>query len=240
MIKITFPDGSVREYAAGVTGMQVAESISPRLAQEVIAAKVNGEVVEVNRPIQSDATLQLLKWEDEEGKHAFWHTSAHVMAEALQELYPGIQFGIGPAIENGFYYDVDPGTAVIKEGDFAAIEAKFAEIVSRKADLIREDISKADALSMFGDKGQTYKQELINDLQDGHITIYRQGNFVDLCKGPHLANTGIIKAFKVISVAGAYWRGDEKRPQLTRLYGISFPKKKMLDDYLLLLEEAKK
>ena len=240
MIKITFPDGSVREYAAGVTGMQVAESISPRLAQEVIAAKVNGEVVEVNRPIQSDASIQLLKWEDEEGKHAFWHTSAHVMAEALQELYPGIQFGIGPAIENGFYYDVDPGTAVIKEGDFAAIEAKFAEIVARKADLVREDIAKADALKMFGDKGQTYKQELINDLQDGHITIYRQGNFVDLCKGPHLANTGIIKAFKVVSVAGAYWRGDEKRPQLTRLYGISFPKKKMLDDYLLLLEEAKK
>ncbi|MBP5318928.1 MAG: TGS domain-containing protein, partial [Paludibacteraceae bacterium] len=188
MIKITFPDGSVREFESGVTGMQIAESISSRLAQDVIAVKVNDDVVEVNRPITADATVKLLKWDDEEGKHSFWHTSAHVMAEALQELYPGIQFGIGPAIENGFYYDVDPGDGVIiKESDFAAIEAKFAEIVSRKCDLVREEISKADALKLFGDRHETYKLELINDLQDGTITIYRQGNFFDLCRGPHLA-----------------------------------------------------
>lgn len=241
MINITFPDGSVRQYESGVTALQIAESISPRLAADIIAAKVDDKVIEANRPITADAKINLLKWDDEDGKHAFWHTSAHVMAEALQELYPGIQFGIGPAIENGFYYDVDPGDGVvIKESDFLAIEAKFMEIVARKANLVREEVSKADAQKMFAERGENYKLELINDLQDGNITIYRQGNFFDLCKGPHLVNTGIIKAFKVTSVAGAYWRGDEKRKQLTRLYGISFPKKKMLDDYVTLMEEAKK
>ncbi len=241
MINIKFPDGSVRQYESGVTALQIAESISPRLAADVIAAKVDDKVIEANRPITADATINLLKWDDEDGKHAFWHTSAHVMAEALQELYPGIQFGIGPAIENGFYYDVDPGDGVvIKESDFPAIEAKFMEIVGRKANLVREEVSKADAQKMFAERGENYKLELINDLQDGNITIYRQGGFFDLCKGPHLVNTGIIKAFKVTSVAGAYWRGDEKRKQLTRLYGISFPKKKMLDDYVTLMEEAKK
>lgn len=241
MINIKFPDGSVRQYESGVTALQIAESISPRLAADVIAAKIDDKVIEANRPITADATINLLKWDDEDGKHAFWHTSAHVMAEALQELYPGIQFGIGPAIENGFYYDVDPGDGVvIKESDFPAIEAKFMEIVGRKANLVREEVSKADAQKMFAERGENYKLELINDLQDGNITIYRQGGFFDLCKGPHLVNTGIIKAFKVTSVAGAYWRGDEKRKQLTRLYGISFPKKKMLDDYVTLMEEAKK
>ena len=240
MIKITFPDGSVREYENGVTGLQVAESISSRLAQDVIAVQVNDQVTEINRPITEDATIKLFKWDDAEGKHAFWHTSAHLMAEALQELYPGIQFGIGPAIENGFYYDVDPGTAVIKEGDFAAIEAKVMEIVARKEQVVREEISKADALAMFAAKNESYKLELINDLEDGTITIYRQGGFVDLCKGPHITNVGLIKAFKITSVAGAYWRGDASRKQLTRLYGISFPKKKMLDEYLQLMEEAKK
>ena len=240
MIKITFPDGSVREYQSGVTGLQIAESISMRLAQDVIAVQVNDTVTEIDRPITQDATIKLFKWEDEEGKHAFWHTSAHLMAEALQELYPGIQFGIGPAIESGFYYDVDPGDAVIKESDFPAIEAKVMEIVARKEQVVREEISKADALAMFEAKNETYKLELINDLEDGTITIYRQGGFVDLCKGPHITNVGLIKAFKITSVAGAYWRGDATRKQLTRLYGISFPKKKMLDEYLQLMEEAKK
>jgi len=241
MINITFPDGSVRQYESGVSALQIAESISPRLAQDIIAAKVDDDVIEANRPITTDCKINLLKWDDADGKHAFWHTSAHVMAEALQELYPNIQFGIGPAIESGFYYDVDPGEGtIIKESDFATIEAKFMEIVARKSDLVREEVSKADALKMFSDRNENYKIELINDLEDGKITIYRQGNFFDLCKGPHLVNTGIIKAFKITSVAGAYWRGDEKRKQLTRLYAITFPKKKMLDDYLALLEEAKK
>ena len=241
MVKIKFPDGSVKEYESGVTGLQIAESISPRLAQEVLAVGVNGSVTELNRPITEDSEIKLYKWEDAEGKHAFWHTSAHLMAEALQELYPGIQFGIGPAIENGFYYDVDPGDGVvIKESDFPAIEAKVAEIVARKENVVREEISKKDALEFFASKHENYKLELINDLQDGTITIYRQGNFTDLCKGPHICNTGLIKAFKLLSVAGAYWRGDEKRKQLTRLYAISFPKKKMLDEYLEMLEEAKK
>lgn len=240
MIKITFPDGSVREYENGVTGFQIAESISTRLAQDVIAVQVNDTVTEIDRPITEDATIKLFKWDDAEGKHAFWHTSAHLMAEALQELYPGIQFGIGPAIESGFYYDVDPGTAVIKESDFAAIEAKVMEIVARKEQVVREEISKADALAMFAAKNESYKLELINDLEDGTITIYRQGGFVDLCKGPHITNVGLIKAFKITSVAGAYWRGDATRKQLTRLYGISFPKKKMLDEYLQLMDEAKK
>ena len=240
MIKITFPDGSVREYNKGVTGLQIAESISTRLAQEVLACGVNGEIYDLSRPIMEDASIVLYKWEDEQGKHAFWHTSAHLLAEALQELYPGIQFGIGPAIENGFYYDVDPGEATIKEGDLAAIEAKMAELVAKKESLRREDISKSDALKMFGERGETYKCELIEELEDGYITTYTQGSFTDLCRGPHLLSTAPIKAVKLTSVAGAYWRGQEDRKQMTRIYGISFPKKKMLDEYLAILEEAKK
>lgn len=241
MIKITFPDNSVREYAAGTTSMQIAESISSRLAQDVLAASVNGEIWDLTRPITQDATVKLFKWEDEEGKHAFWHSSAHLMAEALQILYPGVKFGIGPAIENGFYYDVDPGEGVtIKEGDFPAIEAKMLELVAKKEEIRRKEISKADALTMFGDRGEVYKTELISELEDGKITTYTQGEFTDLCRGPHLPNTSYLKAVKILSVAGAYWRGDEKRKQLVRLYGITFPKKKMLDEYLVLLEEAKK
>ena len=240
MIKITFPDGSVREYNEGVTGLQIAESISSRLAQDVLACGVNGETVELSRPINEDASVVLYKWDDAEGKHAFWHTSAHLLAEALQELYPGIQFGIGPAIENGFYYDVDPGEATIKEGDLAAIEKKMAELVAKKEAVVRQDISKEDALKMFGERGETYKCELISELEDGTITTYTQGAFTDLCRGPHLINTAPIKAIKLTAVAGAYWRGQEDRKQLTRIYGISFPKKKMLDEYLALMEEAKK
>ena len=240
MIKITFPDNSVREYPKGTTAMQIAESISSRLAQEVLAASVNGETWDLTRPIEEDASVKLLKWDDEEGKHAFWHSSAHLMAEALQELYPGIQFGIGPAIENGFYYDVDPGEAVIKESDFPAIEAKMQELVAKKEEIKRQSITKADALKMFGDRGEEYKTELISELADGTITTYTQGAFTDLCRGPHLPNTSYLKAVKILSVAGAYWRGDEKRKQLVRLYGITFPKKKMLDEYLVMLEEAKK
>ncbi|WP_304379374.1 threonine--tRNA ligase [uncultured Parabacteroides sp.] len=240
MIKITFPDNSVKEYAEGTTAMQIAESISSRLAQEVLAASVNGEIWDLTRPINQDAAVKLFKWEDEEGKHAFWHSSAHLMAEALQELYPGIKFGIGPAIENGFYYDVDPGDAVIKEGDFPTIEAKMLELVAKKEEIKRQDISKADAMKMFGDRGEEYKTELISELEDGKITTYTQGSFTDLCRGPHLPNTSYLKAVKIMSVAGAYWRGDEKRKQLVRLYGITFPKKKMLDEYLVLMEEAKK
>ena len=241
MVKITFPDGSVREYNDGVTGLQIAESISSRLAQDVLACGVNGETVDLNRPINEDADFVLYKWEDEQGKHAFWHTSAHLLAEALQELYPGIQFGIGPAIENGFYYDVDPGDGVaIKESDLPAIEKKMVELAARKEELVRKSIAKADALKMFGDRGETYKCELISELEDGHITTYTQGSFTDLCRGPHLLSTAPIKAVKLLSVAGAYWRGQEDRKQMTRIYGITFPKKKMLDEYLVLLEEAKK
>ena len=240
MIKITFPDNSVREYPKGTTAMQIAESISSRLAQEVLAASVNGETWDLTRPIEEDASVKLLKWDDEEGKHAFWHSSAHLMAEALQELYPGIKFGVGPAIENGFYYDVDPGEAVIKESDFPAIEAKMQELVAKKEEIKRQSITKADALKMFGDRGEEYKTELISELADGTITTYTQGAFTDLCRGPHLPNTSYLKAVKILSVAGAYWRGDEKRKQLVRLYGITFPKKKMLDEYLVMLEEAKK
>lgn len=241
MIKITFPDGSVREYEAGVTGLEMAQSISQRLAQDVLACGVDGETVELNRPILQDASVVLYKWDDVEGKHAFWHTSAHLMAEALQELYPGIQFGIGPAIENGFYYDVMPTEGVtIREADFVEIEKKMKELLQRKESLVRQDISKADALKFFGDRGQTYKNELIEDLEDGQITTYTQGAFTDLCRGPHMLNTAAIKACKVLSVSSAYWRGDEKRPQMTRLYAITFPKQKMLDEYLQMLEEAKK
>ncbi len=240
MVKITFPDSSVREYNAGITGLELAESISPRLAKEVLSIAVNNETWDLSRPISQDASIQLYKWDDEEGKHAFWHSSAHLMAEALQELYPGIKFGIGPAIENGFYYDVDPGTAVIKDSDLPIIEAKMVELANRKEAIIRKDITKADALKKFEDKGDEYKVELINDLEDGTITLYSQGNFTDLCRGPHLPDTSPIKAIKLLNIAGAYWRGDEKRKMLTRIYGITFPKKKMLDDYLVLLEEAKK
>jgi len=240
MIKVTFPDGSVREFAKGITGQQLAESISSRLAQEVLAISVNDQIWDLTRPIETDASIKLHKWDDEEGKHAFWHSSAHLMAEALQALYPGIKFGIGPAIENGFYYDVDPGDVVIKESDLPAIEAKMVELVARKEAIVRSDISKTDALKRFGDIDEVYKTEMIEALEDGTITLYTQGEFTDLCRGPHLPNTSEIKAIKLLSVAGAYWRGDEKRKQLTRIYGITFPKKKMLDEYLILLEEAKK
>ncbi len=240
MIKVTFPDGSVREYENGTTGMQIAESISSRLAQDVLSISVNDEVRDLNRPINEDCSIKLHKFEDEEGKHTFWHTSAHLMAQAIQMLYPNAKFGIGPAIENGFYYDIDFGTEVLKEADFAAIEKKMAEIVATKQTLTRKEISKADAMKMFGDRGEVYKTELISELEDGKITLYEQGSFTDLCRGPHLADVSPIKAMKITSLAGAYWRGDEKRKQLTRLYAITFPKKKMLDEYLALMEEAKK
>jgi len=241
MIKITFPDGSVREYAQGVTPLEVAESISPRLAADVLAATVNDVQQDLTQPINQDSTLRLHKWDDAEAKHAFWHTSSHLMAEALQELYPGIQFGIGPAIENGFYYDVYPANGeVIKESDLINIENKMKELAQRKEQLHRSDISKADALKWFGERGQEYKCELISELQDGTITTYTQGAFTDLCRGPHIPSTAPIKAIKVLSVSAAYWRGDEKRPMMTRIYGITFPKQKMLDEYLTLLEEAKK
>ena len=240
MINITFPDGNVKQFEAGVTPFQVAESISPRFAADVLAAKVNDQEWDISRPINEDAAIQLFKWDDAEGKHAFWHSSAHLLAEALQELYPGVKFGIGPAIENGFYYDIDPGEHKITSEDFPKIEKKMAELVAKKEAIVRQDISKDDALKMFGDRGEEYKCELISELEDGHITTYTQGAFTDLCRGPHLPNTGAIKAIKVLSLAGAYWRGDEKRNQLVRVYGISFPKKKMLDEYLVMLEEAKK
>ena len=241
MIKITFPDGSVREFEAGVTGFQIAESISARLAQDVLACSVNDEIVELNRPIMEDASIRLHKWDDAEAKHAFWHTSAHLLAEALQELYPNIQFGIGPAIENGFYYDVDPGEGVtIKEGDLEAVEKKMAELVAKNESVVRNEISKDEVLKMFSERGETYKCELISELEDGTITTYTQGAFTDLCRGPHLLSTAPIKAIKLTSVAGAYWRGDENRKMMTRIYGITFPKKKMLDEYLVMMEEAKK
>ena len=242
MIKITFPDGSVREYESGVTGLQIAESISSRLAQEVLSCGVNGETYDLNRPINEDAKVVLYKWEDEEGKHTFWHTSAHLLAEALQELYPGIQFGFGPAIENGFFYDVMPKEGVvIKEGDLPTIEKKMQELAAKKEELIRREVSKADALKLFNADGQLYKCEHIDqDLEDGTISTYTQGAFTDLCRGPHLMNTGAIKAIKLTSVSAAFWRGDANREQMTRIYGISFPKKKLLDEYLVMLEEAKK
>ena len=242
MVKITFPDGSVREYEQGVTGLQIAESISPALARNVVSCGVNGETVELNRPINEDASVELYKFEDEQGKHTFWHTSAHLLAEALQELYPGIQFGFGPAVESGFFYDVMPAEGqVISENDFAKIEAKMMELAKKNEPVVRKEIAKADALAEFKADGQQYKCEHIEqDLEDGTITTYTQGNFTDLCRGPHLLNTGLIKAVKITSVAGAFWRGDAKREQMTRIYGISFPKKKMLDEYLVVLEEAKK
>ena len=242
MVKITFPDGSVREYEQGVTGLQIAESISPALARNVVSCGVNGVTTELNRPINEDATIALYKFEDEEGKHTFWHSSAHLLAEALKELYPGIQFGFGPAIENGFFYDVQPANGqVISESDFLKIEQKMLELAKKDLKIVRRDVSKADAIKEFSADGQEYKVEhIVEDLDDGTISTYSQGNFTDLCRGPHLMSTGAIKAVKLTSVAGAFWRGDAKSDQLTRIYGITFPKKKMLDEYLAMLEEAKK
>jgi len=240
MINITFPDGSVKQYESGVTPLDIAESISPRLAQDVLAASVNDQEWDISRPVTADAAIKLYKWDDPEGKHAFWHSSAHLLAEALQELFPGVKFGIGPAIENGFYYDIDPAGNQITDEDFPKIEKKMLELARRKEAIVRADISKADAMKLFGDRGEVYKCELISELEDGHITTYTQGSFTDLCRGPHLASTAPIKAVKIMSLAGAYWRGDEKRNQLVRVYGITFPKQKMLDEYLALLEEAKK
>lgn len=239
-IKITLPDGTVREYDKGVTAMDIARSISEGLARNVLSAKVNGEVWDATRPVNEDATLQLLTWNDQEGKRTFWHSSAHLMAEALEELYPGIKFGIGPPIESGFYYDVDPGDRQISTDDLPAIEARMKELARQKNEYHRKEVSKADAIAYFEEKGDEYKLELIEELQDGQITFYEQGHFVDLCRGPHIPDTGKIKAVKLLNVAGAYWRGDEKRQQLTRIYGITFPKQKELNEYLELLEEAKK
>ena len=238
-MKITFPDGSIREYAKGTTAMQIAESISQRLAQEVLAAEVNGEVRDLNLPINDDSHVKLLKWDDDEGKHAFWHTSSHLLAEALEALYPGIKFGIGPAIENGFYYDVDCPVP-ITESDLPRIEQKMTELARSKEEVVRTEVAKDEALRTFTEKGDQYKVELIEALEDGTISFYTNGAFTDLCRGPHLPNTGLIKAIKLTSIAGAYWRGDEKRQMLTRIYGISFPKKSMLDEYLAMMEEAKK
>ncbi len=240
MIKITFPDGSVKEFENGVTPLAVAESISSRLAQDVLVAEIDGEAWDLMRPIEKDAAIKLFKWDDAEGKHAFWHSSAHLLAEALQILYPGIKFGIGPALESGFYYDVDPGEYSLTAADFERIEAKMLELAARKEPIVRQEISKADALKLFGERGEEYKVELINELEDGTITTYTQGSFTDLCRGPHIPNTSVIKAVKINSLAGAYWRGDETRQQLIRVYGITFPKKKMLDEYLVMMEEAKK
>ena len=241
MIKITFPDGSAREYTEGISSLDVAEQISPRLAKEVYAATVNGEIWDLTRPINSDSTLKLHKWEDAEAKHAFWHSSAHLMAEALEALYPGMKFGIGPAIESGFYYDVDPGDdKVITEADLETIENKMKELAAKNLTYTRQDISKKEALDFFTKKGDEYKTELISELEDGTITLYTQGNFTDLCRGPHLPSTEPLKAIKLLSVAGAYWRGNEKRKMLTRIYGITYPKQKLLDEYLVFLEEAKR
>ena len=240
MINIKFPDGNVKQFEVGTTPLQIAESISAGLARNILAASLNDEEWDIARPIDHDGDIKFFKWEDPEGKHAFWQTSAHLLAEALQELYKGIQFGIGPAIENGFYYDIDPGENTITSADFPKIEKKMAELVARKEEVVRRSISKDDALKFFGDGGQTLKCELISELEDGHISTYTQGNFTDLCRGPHIPTVAPIKAVKILSLAGAYWRGDEKRQQLVRVYGISFPKKSMLDEYLVLLEEAKK
>ncbi|MGB8359514.1 MAG: threonine--tRNA ligase [Bacteroidales bacterium] len=241
MIRITFPDGSVREYQKGVSSYEVAMSVSPRLAADVYAATVNGELQDLSRPIDTDATLKLHKWDDPEAKHTFWHSSAHLMAEALESLYPGIKFGIGPAIESGFYYDVDPGEGkVITDADLPVIEDRMKELAARNSPIVRTEVSKKEALELFSKKGDEYKTELISELEDGTITLYRHGNFTDLCRGPHLPDTSSIKAIRVLSLAGAYWRGDEKRKMMTRIYGITFPKQKMLDEYMVMLEEARK
>jgi threonyl-tRNA synthetase len=240
MVNITLPDGSVRQYEQGITPLDVAKSISEGLARNVLAAKVNGKVVELYRPIAQDATVQLLTWNDEEGKEVFWHTSAHLLASAIEELYPGAKFGIGPAIETGFYYDIDFGEQTVSSDDFPKIEKKIAELVSAKIPVVRREVTKAEALDFFGKKGDEYKLELISELEDGTISFYESGKFTDLCRGPHLVDFSPIKALKIINLAGAYWRGDEKRKQLTRIYAVSFPKKKELDEYLVMLEEAKK
>lgn len=249
MINITFPDGSVRAFEKGITGYEIAKSISPRLAEEVLAVAVKpatdttvskGVTYDLNRPIEEDSSIVLLKWDDDEGKRVFWHSSSHLMAEALEDIFPGVKFGIGPAIENGFYYDVDLGGRQITDADFAKVEKRMLELAREKQDFVRQDVSKADALKHFEETGDKYKCELISELADGTITYYTNGHFTDLCRGPHLRNTEVIKAVKLTAIAGAYWRGDEKREQLTRIYGITFPKKSMLDEYLVLLEEAKK
>ncbi len=240
MIKITFPDNSVREYDEGVTGLDIAKSISNGLAKEVLSITVNQELWDITRPINTDAHIKFHKFDDEEGKLAFWHSSAHLMAEALENLYPGTKFGIGPAIDNGFYYDIDPGNGVtITDADLPHIEDKMKELAAQDNTYVRKEISKDEVFELFKKKGDEYKLELINELEDGSISIYNQGNFTDLCRGPHLPSTSPIKAIKLLNVAGAYWRGDEKRKQLTRIYGITFPKQKMLDEYLELLEQAK-
>lgn len=239
-INITLPDGSVRKYAAGSSSMDIALSISEGLARNVLAAKVNGQVWDATRPINSDATVQLLTWNDTEGKATFWHSSAHLLAEAIEALYPGTKFGIGPAIETGFYYDIDLGGQPFSQEDFKKIEDKMLELARQKNEYVRSEVSKADAINYFTEKADEYKLELIDGLEDGQITFYQQGNFTDLCRGPHIPNTGFIKAAKLMNVAGAYWRGDEKRPMLTRVYAVTFPKQKELDDYLHVLEEAKK
>ncbi len=240
MINITLPDGTVKQHPAGVTALDIAKDISEGLARNVLSAKVNGEVQDAFRPIEQDASLQLLTWNDDEGKNTFWHSSAHLMAEALEELYPGIKLGIGPPIENGFYYDVDAGETVISSEDLPKVEQKMLELARQKNSFERKEISKADALSYFKDKDDEYKLDLLDGLEDGSITFYTQGNFTDLCRGPHIPHTGFIKAIKLLNVAGAYWRGDEKNKQLTRIYGVSFMKQKELTEYLHLLEEAKK
>lgn len=241
MIKITLPDNSVREYSKGITGAEIASGISPGLAKEVLSVTVNGEIWDLTRPIEEDSSVRLHKFEDSEGKHAFWHSSAHLMAEAIEQLFPGTKFGIGPAIENGFYYDVDPGdTITITEPDLPLIENRMKELAAMSQPFLREPVSREEALRIFNEKGDSYKTELISELEDGTITLYRSGEFTDLCRGPHLPDSGSIKAIKVLSVAGAYWRGDEKRKMMTRIYGITFPKQKMLDEYLEMLEEAKK
>ena len=240
MINITLPDGSIRQYEPGVSSLDIAKSISMGLAQRVLAAKVNGEVWDATRPLSADASLQLLTWDDKDAKATFWHSSAHLMAEALEALYPGTKFGIGPAIENGLYYDIDTGGEVLSSAEFGKIEEKMLELARKKSEYIRTDVSKADAIAYFQEKGDEYKLELLEGLEDGSITFYQQGNFTDLCRGPHIPNTESIKAIKVMSLAGAYWRGDEKRKQMTRVYGITFPKQQELKDYLELLEEAKK
>jgi threonyl-tRNA synthetase len=241
MIKITFPDGSAREFNKGINSLEIAEQISPRLAKEVYSATVNGEIWDLTRPIDTDSTIKLHKWDDAEGRHAFWHSSAHLMAEALESLYPGIKFGIGPAIENGFYYDVDPGDGkVITESDLLPIENRMKELAAKNLEYKRRQVSKKEALDFFSKKGDEYKTELISELEDGTITLYTQGNFTDLCRGPHLPSTEPVKAIKLLSVAGAYWRGDEKHKMLTRIYGITYPKQKQLDEYLVFLEEAKR
>ena len=249
MINITFPDGSVKAFEKGVTGYEIAQSISPRLAEEVLAVSVKfasdktigkGKTQDLNMPINEDAAIVLLKWDDDEGKRVFWHSSSHLMAEALEDLYPGVKFGIGPAIENGFYYDVDLGGRQLTDADFPKIEKRMLELAREKQNFVRQDVSKADAMKHFEQTGDKYKCELISELQDGSITYYTNGHFTDLCRGPHLRDTSVIKAVKLTALAGAYWRGDEKREQLTRIYGITFPKKSMLDEYLVVLEEAKK